>query len=278
MKDNDCVQFLQWALPLLRMRWPGFRKVRKQVCKRITRRMRELDITDTAEYRNHLATHPVEWQQLDRMCRVVVTRFYRDRLVFATLAEQVLPALANAASASGESALRCWCIGCASGEEPYTLSILWRHLLAARFPTTNLAVVATEIDAQLLERARRACYPLSAVKNLPPELRAPAFVCDDDLYCLRPAYQTAVEFRLQDVRIDLPPERFHLILCRNLAFTYFDTDMQRELLDALYGRLLPGGWLVLGVHEVLPAAPAGLVTVSARLGLYQSRPAAGVNL
>ena len=275
MIDTECVRFLQWALPKLHMRWPGFRKVRKQVCKRLSRRLKELGLPDSDAYRQHLARHPEEWQTLDRLCRVVVTRFYRDKLVFETLAEKVLPELATAALAAGDKTLRCWSIGSASGEEPYTLAILWQDLLKPRFPGVELSMLATELDPQLLARSQKACYPAGTIKNLPEGLRAAAFSEAGEQYCLKPAYRAMVEFRQQDVRTALPDGSFHLILCRNLVFTYFDEAQQEEILAELQAKLLPGGWLVVGVREKLPAEVDGLTRVSERLGLYRKESDAG---
>ena len=81
MKDDRCVGFLQWLLPQLHMRWQGFRKVRTQVCKRIQRRISELELTDVDAYRQYLLTHADEWRILDHSCRVTVSRFYRDKVV-----------------------------------------------------------------------------------------------------------------------------------------------------------------------------------------------------
>lgn len=269
MIDTECVRFLQWALPQLHMRWPGFRKVRKQVCKRLSRRLKELSLPDSDAYRRHLATQPEEWQTLEQLCRVVVTRFYRDKRVFKTLAEKVLPELATAALAAGDKTLRCWSIGSASGEEPYTLAILWRDWLAARFPGVGLSMLATEVAPQLLARSQKACYPAGTIKNLPGDLRDAAFSQAGDQYCLKPAYRSLVEFRQQDVRTALPDGPFHLILCRNLVFTYFDEAQQAKTLAELQTKLLPGGWLVVGVRETLPAEAGGLTKVSERLGLYR---------
>lgn len=121
MRDLDCVAFLQWALPQLRLRWVGFRKVRAQVCKRIDRRCRELGLPDGVAYRDYLVTHPTEWPIMASLCRISISRFYRDRAVFDQLAQVVLPVLA-----SGETELRCWSLGYASGEEAYTLNLIWR--------------------------------------------------------------------------------------------------------------------------------------------------------
>jgi chemotaxis protein methyltransferase CheR len=269
MKDTDCVDFLQWALPRLHMRWPGFRKVRKRVCKRLARRIAELGLSDSDAYRRHLAGHPREWQLLDELCRVVVTRFYRDRLVFATLAERILPALADAATAAGETTLRCWSVGSASGEEPYTLAIIWRQLLQPRYPDLDIAILATEVDSRLLARSSKACYPAGTVRNLPEELRDAAFTRSDDQYCLRPSFRSPVSFRRQDIRTAMPEERFHMILCRNLVFTYYDQALQQRLFDRLLQKLQPNGWLVVGVREKLPFRHPQLTPVSERLGLYR---------
>jgi len=269
MQDSDCVRFLQWALPQMQMRWAGFRKVRKQVCKRLTHRLAALGLDDIDAYQHHLTQQPDEWRGLDSLCRVVVTRYYRDKRVFAELAERVLPQLATTARASGREVLRAWNIGSASGEEAYTLAILWHQMLAPRFPELQFNILGTEIDSHLLERSQQACYLSGTIKNMPKALSSKAFSIDNDHYCLKPEYQAMVEFRQQDIRTTLPDEMFDLILCRNLVFTYFDEPLQQTILNRMLTRLRPGGWLVLGVHESLPAGAGGLTVVSERLGLYQ---------
>ena len=79
MKDSECIGFLRWALPRLGLRWPGFRKVRRQVCKRIARRARELGLADVSGYRLPLDSHAPEWDALAALCTVSISRFYRDR-------------------------------------------------------------------------------------------------------------------------------------------------------------------------------------------------------
>lgn len=269
VQQSECVAFLQWALPQLKMRWGGFRRVHKRVCKRLVRRLAELNLIDLEQYRDHLAMHPEEWQRLDVLCRVVVTRFYRDRQVFAELAERVLPALAREAQRGGKEGLRLWSIGIASGEEAYSLAILWHQRLAKAFPQLQFSILGTEVDPLLIARAQRACYPYGAIKNLPHELLTAAFsLCGDD-YCLRAHYLPLVSFCQQDIRSELPEGEFDLILCRNLVFTYFDRALQQATLQRILTRLRRGGWLLLGVHEVLPDDGCELEVISQRLGLYQ---------
>ena len=75
MTDHECVAFLQWALPQIQMRWPGFRNVRRQVHKRIDRRIQSLGLKDIDGDRAHLQTHPAEWSALDALCRISISRW-----------------------------------------------------------------------------------------------------------------------------------------------------------------------------------------------------------
>jgi len=269
MRDDACVQFLQWVLPQLGMRWPGFRKVRAQVCKRLQRRLGELGLADLQGYRHYLETQAREWRVLDGLCRVTITRFYRDRQVFAVLTERVLPELAGVAQERHLPGLRVWSAGCASGEEPYSLAIAWRFALAQRFPALALDILGTDTDARLLVRAVRACYPWGAVRNLPAPWREAAFDCLDHLHCLKPELKADVSWTQDDLRASSIAGLFDLICCRNLAFTYFDQALQVHVARWLYERMSPGGVLLLGVREHLPPGAPAMQTLSERLALYR---------
>jgi chemotaxis protein methyltransferase CheR len=215
--------------------------------------MRELDLASVDAYRDWLESHTAEWVLVQESCRIPISRFYRDRGVFDRLREIVIPALAKSAMERQERTLRIWSAGCASGEEPYTVSIIWIGELSSRFPDLELQIVATDADAHILERARAAVYQSSSLKDLPLLWRDSAFTKEGGRFSLRSEFRRPVEFRLEDIRRTVPPECFDLILCRNLAFTYFDSDLQREVLTRIEARLLPGSALVVGSHESLPA-------------------------
>jgi chemotaxis protein methyltransferase CheR len=269
MRDRECVALLQWALPRLGLRWAGFRRVRRQVCKRISRRMAELGVPDAAAYRRSLEADPAEWPALDACCWISISRFYRDRRVFEDLAREILPGLARAAIARRQRPLRAWSAGCASGEEPYSLRLVWDLAVAPGLPDARLHIVATDANAQLLERARRASYPASALEDLPAPWRSRAFEGLDGGYRLRDEFRRGVEFRRQDIRKAMPGGSFDLILCRNLAFTYFDLALQRAIQRKLAQRLAPGGALLIGAHEALPE-PAALAPSDGTRGLYRA--------
>lgn len=252
MKDEQCVRFLQWALPQLRMRWPGFRKVRRQVCKRLDRRIRDLGLEGVEEYQTYLGGHADEWACLDPLCRISISRFYRDKAVFATLAQEVLPSLVPAVRERGDSALRIWSAGCGSGEEPYTLAVLWAIELQSRFPEMTLDIVATDADLRMIRRALDARYKFSSLKDLPESWRNLVFAREDDTFCIKPEYTREIKFLEQDIRQEQPGGHFDLVLCRNLAFTYYDDALQRQVLRRIVTAMHGGAALVLGVHEHLP--------------------------
>lgn len=269
MTNHDCISFLQWALPRLRMRWSGFRKVRGQVCKRVTARIRELDFADPAAYQSHLEQHPDEWLVLDSLCRVTISRFYRDQEVFRFLENEVLPLLARDAVGRGEQVLKCWSIGCAAGEEPYSLALMWHFLLQPRLPEVRLQVLASDDNRHVLQRARDGCYPASSLRELPREWVERAFVLREGNYRLHDELRAGVTFLEQDIRSTAPAGPFHLILCRNAVFTYFGLDLQQECLVRIGERLALGGALVIGKHETLPGRFSGWTAWSRKLGVYR---------
>ncbi len=246
--DNDCVDLLQWALPQLGMRWRGFRRVRRQVCRRIRARQRQLELDGAKSYRAYLEEHSEEWPKLDAMCRVTISRFWRNSRFFDALPSLLLD-LAQQAAREQRAAVRCWSAGCASGEEPY--SIVLAGQLAGNIGLP-LEVVATDAEAHMLARAQRARYAGGTLRELDPALRDFAFQLMGDGYLLVDELRAAVRFLRQDVRREAPPGRFDLVLCRNLAFTYFDDAAQCEVAKRIAEKMQNGGALLLGAHETLP--------------------------
>ncbi len=269
MRDAECVELLRWALPRLGLRWEGVRRVRRRICRRIARRMAELGAGSVAEYRLRLASDPGEWRILDGLCRVTISCFFRDRAVWSRLRDEVLPQASRLATLQRERALRCWSAGCASGEEPYGLAIVFRLAVAPAFPGLELSVVATDAGERVLERARRACYASGTVRELPPEWRELAFEHRGSELCLRAAFRGGVELRQEDLRRVMPPGPFHVVFCRNLAFTYFDLDGQRAVLAGVTARLVRGGFLVIGAHESLPEPTVGVERFADPLPIFR---------
>lgn len=253
MTERECVAFLDWALPELGLRARGFANVRRQVVRRVAHRARELGV-DAAGYRALVERDATERATLDALCFVTISRFYRDASVFAALGREHLPRLAAAAIARGAGALSLWSAGCASGEEPYSLALLWHLELARRFPALALHVLATDFDEAVLARAAEGVYERGSLRELPEGWLERGFEpAPGDRLRVRPELRAGVELRRADVRTFSPPEPVDAILCRNVAFTYFGEALARSFAERCARSLVAGGVLVIGRGERLPA-------------------------
>jgi chemotaxis protein methyltransferase CheR len=226
------------------------------VCKRLKRRIHLLGLSGFNAYRDLLDANPDEWRVVDECCHITISRFFRDREVFERLCAGVLPGIAQRARDQQRDA-QVWSAGCASGEEPYTLRLLWDLKTGA---TARLTIVATDVDHAVLERARRGCYSGASLRELPPDLVARGFAQGNQFFCILERHRRDLTFVHHDVRSDAIPGSFDLILCRNLAFTYFAPRLQCQVLERLAERLRPNGYLVIGAHERLTPAAASRLT------------------
>lgn len=241
MTDAECVELLQWAMPRLGLRWRGFSQLRRQVCRRIVTRARELGLDATA-YRERLDVDPTELERFDAMCFVTISRFYRDAATFDALAERLR------ALGAGSDTLRVWSAGCASGEEPYTVAMLASDPERRIDLEGPMEIIATDRDEAVLSRAAAGRFGASSLRELPERLRAIGF--DGDV--VRPAIRARVRFVRADVRTFVPPPPLHVVLCRNVVFTYFDEATQLAFAERVAGLLAPGGLLVVGKGESVP--------------------------
>jgi chemotaxis protein methyltransferase CheR len=246
-----CMRFLKWALPRLELRWEGFKKVRGQVCKRINKRLKTLGLHNYTAYKTFLQGHEKEWEILEKMTRISISRFFRDRRDWEVIGEKLLPELAITASMENRP-FRCWSVGCASGEEPYSFAILWREQIAPRFPSIRLELIATDADEYLLKRAKTASYTSGSLKDVPLKWLDSAFQKNNSLFRLNHSYRSMVSFFCQDIRKEQPSGEYDIIFCKNLVAMYFSKELSARTFRKLISKLRPGGVLVLGNHEKIP--------------------------
>ncbi len=249
--QDNCDAFLKWALHNLDMRPEGFKKVRKQVCKRVRKRRMDLHLNSYDDYRSYLQQNPQEWEVVDQMTRITISRFFRDSKTWEKLGNGLLPEIILKANAGGYIP-RCWSAGCASGEEPYSLAILWKEKILPSFPDTSLELIATDADGYLLKRAALACYKRSSLKEVPPEWTDKAFRRKDSCWCLKGSYRNLAKFDMQDIRKEMPQGLFDLVFCKNLAAMYFKKELAVSLFRKISERMRKGAFLMLGSHEEFP--------------------------
>jgi chemotaxis protein methyltransferase CheR len=233
MTYAECVELLRWAMPRLGLRWDGFRNLRRQVCRRVVARAKDLGL-DAAAYRARLEADADELARFDALCFITISRFYRDAATFDALRTMMR-------EFAGE--LRVWSAGCASGEEPYTVAMLATSI------GRRAEILATDRDDAVLARAAIGRYGSSSLSELPAELRAIGF--DGD--AVRPPIRAQVRFERADVRTFDPGAPLHVVLCRNVVFTYFDEATQLAFADRVARMLVKGGLLVVGKGESVPS-------------------------
>jgi chemotaxis protein methyltransferase CheR len=239
--------FLRQVCPPLDLDWRKYR--RRAARHRVQARMTELGLTEYEEYLRFLSRVPAEADGLADLMRVTVSRFFREAPRWKTLEEKVLPQLL--VSAGTGRRLRAWSVGCAGGEEPYTLALLWSEFLQTVHPRHRLDILASDIDRSSLERAERALYRPSSLREVPQAIREKYFAAKNDHWQLESAPKAAVEFRRQNFMTGPPPGTFDLVLARYLPFTYYRGERRLEAARRLWRALRPGGALMIGAKEQL---------------------------
>jgi len=266
--SDEFAEFLRRTLPSLGLDWR--RHHRRGVRRRIVARMDGLRLRSFEAYHSLVLGSPEEGRVLRALLPVTITRLFRNRPILEGFAALVFPRT-EALAAGGEA--RAWSAGCAGGEEPITLAILWRRWSEGRRGARRLRVLATDVDERCLERGRTAVYGESSMREVPAEDRTRFFERADGRLRVRPEILAGIEFRRHDLREDPPPARMHLVLCRNAAFTYFDDDACLAAAQSLRASLVEGGHLLVGRRERVAAADrAGFGPIPEVPGLYRALP------
>jgi chemotaxis methyl-accepting protein methylase len=219
--------------------------------RRIAVRMRACGAHTYHEYLKVLDQTPGEFERLLDALTINVTKFFRNRETWDTLASDVLPGLVKAR----EGRIRAWSAGCSSGEEPYTIVMLMAQVLEKLGRVgwlDRIRVDATDFDKASLETARAARYGLKTFSEAPSEV--PRRFCtpvDAETVEVRPEIRAQVDFRRHDLLRDPPvTQGYDLIFCRNVVI-YFDRETQEKLMLRFTEALASDGYLVLGKVETI---------------------------
>lgn len=238
--------------------------------RRIERRMGLHQLAHIGDYVRYLRDNPQEADLLFKELLIGVTRFFRDTEVWKQLRTEVLPALL-AAHPEG-TVLRAWTAGCSTGEEAYSLAIVFREVLqdvgpAARF---SLQIFATDLDHDAIDKARTGIYPLNIAADVGEERLRRYFVQDEHGYRVSNEIREMVIFAPQNLVMDPPFTRLDLLSCRNLLI-YLETELQKKLMPLFHYSLNPGGVLMLGSAETIGDATDLFAPLPGRTRLYLRR-------
>ena len=227
---------------------------RTSLRRRITLRMEEVQVLEFGAYQSHLEVHPGEFEDLLNTVLINVTSFFRDPDAWEVLKTEVVPQII-AASGDGERPIRIWSVGCASGEEPYSIAMLFAEALGVPHFCDRVKIYATDLDEEALRAARQAVYSPREVEGVPPALLDKYFERTNHHYVFNRDLRKCVIFGCHNVVKDAPISRIDLLVCRNLLI-YLEGETQDVVLPRLHYALAPEGYLFLGKAETQLARSA----------------------
>jgi two-component system CheB/CheR fusion protein len=241
---------------------------RNTLYRRIERRMGIHQIDKIAVYVRYLQENSQELDLLFKELLIGVTSFFRDPAAWEQLREQAIPALIT--SRSADRALRAWVPGCSTGEEAYSLAIVFKEALEQVQPKGGYAlqVFATDLDRDAIDKARQGVFPDNIAADVSAERLSRFFSKEEHGYCARKEIREMVIFAPQNLIMDPPFTKLDILSCRNLLI-YLAPEMQKKLLPLFHYSLNPGGILFLGNAETIGGFTDRFAPVSIKSRIFR---------
>ncbi len=216
------------------------------VARRVQRRLDLMHAKNLEAYAEQLRGNPDELNALYQDLLIGVTQFFRDYDAFEILARDVIPKIVD--SVAAEQEIRVWIAGCATGEEAYSLAMLFHEELTRRGRPLLLKIIATDVHASSLEIASAGVYGEQQLANVSPQRRERFFLRRATGYQVSPELRQMIVFARHNVIKDAPFTKMHLITCRNMLI-YLQPQAQRTVLSLFHFSLVSSGVLFLGASE-----------------------------
>ncbi|MHB8535759.1 MAG: chemotaxis protein CheB [Sulfuricaulis sp.] len=268
--ENKIQSGLEKVVILLRERSGNDFSVYKKntLYRRIERRMGLHQIDSITNYIRHLRENPQELDLLFKELLIGVTNFFRDAAVWEYLKTKVIPALLEAYPA-GKS-LRAWVPACSTGEEAYSLAIIFKEVIDQIKPKGRftLQIFATDLDQDAINKARQGAYPLNIEADVTPERLTRYFAATEKGYLANKEIREMVIFAPQNIITDPPFTRMDIISCRNLLI-YLGQEAQKKILPLFHYALSSRGILLLGTSETVASFSYLFTPLDNKLRLYR---------
>lgn len=221
---------------------------RSSLIRRIERRMGRLNLTGMEDYARLLAEQRDELLALGKDLLIGVTHFFRDPQAFETIQKKVIPAIAE--NRRHERHIRVWVAGCSTGEEAYSLAMLFHQFNECSAEPYAVKIFSTDLDSDSVAAASQGIYPEAAVNSLPKPWLRRYFTRNGDLYHIDKDIRKMVVFAHHNMVEDPPFSRLDLIACRNLLI-YLRSETQQKVLSMFHFALNPDGFMFLGPSETI---------------------------
>lgn len=238
------------------------------IMRRIDRRMMMVNIGSTEDYLQHLLQDPNELDTLYRDLLVEVTVFFRDQPAFDLLQSEIIPDIV--AQTEPDDTIRIWVPGCATGEEAYSLAMLFREALDKTGKINEIKLFATDVHQTSIEAASAGLYKEAAVKSVPENFLRKYFQKTHDGYRIRKALRQIVVFANHNLIQDPPFTKLNLISCRNVLI-YLHAAAQQKILSRFHFGLKANGYLFLGPSEHIGELNEEFETLDRRWRIFRKR-------
>src|SRR5262245_37661299 len=163
--DPDFEQLLEFVRDSRGFDFTGYK--RASLMRRVNKRMELVGIDSYGAYLDHLQVHPDEFTSLFNYILINVTAFFRDEPIWRYLADEIIPTIIR--TKASEESIRVWDAGCASGEEPFTLALLFADALGKDEFSRRMKIYATDVDMEALEQACQATYTQRQIGPIPEQ-------------------------------------------------------------------------------------------------------------
>ncbi|MHC1776508.1 MAG: chemotaxis protein CheB [Lentimicrobium sp.] len=237
------------------------------VYRRIERRMGVHKIDNIASYVHFLQENPREVEILFKELLIGVTNFFRDAMVWKRLKETVIPELFSRHHSG--TIMRAWVPGCSTGEEAYSLAIVFKEALETARPSDgfSLQIFASDLDPEAIETARKGAFPANIISDVSSDRLNRFFVKTEDGYHVNSEIREMVVFAQHNIIMHPPFTKMDILACRNLLI-YLEPELQKKLLGMFYYSLSPGGIMLLGSSETLGSQGQLFTPIDVKLKLF----------
>ncbi|KAA5540815.1 chemotaxis protein CheB [Adhaeribacter rhizoryzae] len=218
------------------------------VYRRINKRMGEVEVKTLEEYLQYLHVNPAEIKKLCQEILIGVTKFFRDPEAFEILKNDILPRII--ASKTTEESIKVWVTACSTGEEAYSLAMLFQECCAEASRESQVKIFATDIDQRALDKASKGIYSSSIEKDVSAERLEKFFYPKGNKYVINAEVRKMVVFAKHDLQKDPPYSKLDLISCRNMLI-YLNPALQNKVMATFPYALNLNGYLFLGPSEQL---------------------------
>lgn len=257
IKQKLGVDFTEYRLPCLK--------------RRIDSRVRLNHLQNYREYTNFLDHNTVELQQLLKTLTIHLTEFFRDKSAWDLIGQKIIPLIIEQKLIQKERNINVWSAGSSSGEEAYTLAILFHTVLSQQAQNFSLKIYGTDIDKDSLQKAVQGSYSAKSMRHVPMKILQNYFDFDGNNYQINEDIRKLTIFQYNDLissELKIPMD---LIVCRNVLI-YFNRNLQVKILEKFNTILKNNSFLMLGKTEsIVYPSPTNLNIFDSKERIYRKK-------